>query len=83
MANLHLLYKQLFAACNNGVLPTSKLVTCLVNLHAAEKIYMGTESITNWAPTAGGIIRMVASMFRDCAMDHKKMRTCLSKAELL
>ena len=80
MADLAPLFESLFLVCENGVLPNKKLESALTNLHAGEAIYHHKESICNWAPAAGGQLRMVATMFRDIAEFEEKKRTCLAKA---
>ena len=83
MAKLASLYVELFNVCVNGVIPNLKLVTALTNLHASQPIYHSKENILSWGPTAGGKLRMVASMFRDVAQDEGKRTTCLAKAWVL
>ena len=66
--------------CSNGRIPNLKLVSALLNVHKASRIYHHGEADVLWAPFAGGKIRMVAKHWRDLATDEDKLEICLRKA---
>lgn len=64
------------------MIPNLKLVQCLQKMHLEKPIYAdGSEKLTVWAPMAGGMIRMLASHYRDLVKDEK-MSVCIRKAFL-
>ena len=63
--------------------PGSKLVAALTDLQAAQAICQHKGSIMNWAPTAGGNVRMVGTMFQEIAESEEKQRKLLVKGPTL
>ena len=61
LATMAVLYRELFLVCPNGCIPNLKLVSALRNLHANKLIFHHKETADIWMPTAGGLLRMVAS----------------------
>ena len=82
MSSLALLYQELFRVCANGCIPNLKFLSALLNQHSSDegKIYHHIEDAMTWGPTAGGKVRMVASKFRDIAVDQDKFDRVMSKA---
>ena len=69
----------LFAICDNGVLPTSKLVAALIACHKRGSICVA-EDPSFWCHVAGGTIRMMAVKVRLLATNENSLRMCLAKA---
>ena len=83
MSSLAPLYKELLSVCANGCIPNLKFSSALQNQHAEKAIYHHRDEVLTWAPAAGLKMRMVASKFRDMALDDEILDRCLRKAWVL
>ena len=83
MSSLAALYKEVLGVCCNGCIPNLKFIAALHNLHALQPIFHHKEDVVTWAPAAGMKMRMIASKFRDMAIDDEILDRCLRKAWVL
>ena len=79
MSGFTILFKELLGVCTNGKIPNLKLVSALMNCHKMKPIYHHSEPVMQWAPTAGGKLRMVGYHFRQLK-DETKLQVCFKKA---
>jgi hypothetical protein len=80
LAKVAVLFRELFKKCKNGVLPNLKLSQCIKKMHLHEPLYFkAKEPVEVYGPMMGGMLRCVASAFREIASDHAKRRVCFSK----